>query len=112
LKLLIDFNLSPKLVRVVADLFPGSAHAQTLGFAGETDDEVIWQFAMQNGFALLTADRDFVDLAGRLGHPPKVIRLEKMNYRTRFAADLLQRNAIRIAEFGHGPLSVLVLRYK
>jgi len=112
LKLLVDFNLSPKLIPALAALFPGSAHVKTLGFAGEASDEEIWEFARTQGFALLTADRDFVNIANRLGHPPKVIRLEKMNYRTRFAGELLQRNAIRISEFGLGTEATLVLRYK
>jgi len=80
LKLLIDFNLSPKLTPALADLFPGSAHLQTLGVAGSTTDEAIWRYARDNGYALLTSDRDFVQIADRLGHPPKVIRLARMNY--------------------------------
>ena len=112
MKLLIDFNLSPKLTPALADLFPGSAHLQTLGFAGTTADEVIWKYARDQGFSLLTSDRDFVEIADRLGHPPKVIRLVRMNYRTRFAVELLRTNAIRIAEFGLGPQAVLMLSYK
>jgi predicted nuclease of predicted toxin-antitoxin system len=109
LKLLIDFNLSSKLIPALTDLFPGSVHVQTLGFAGATADEVIWRYARDEGFALLTSDRDFIEIADRLGHPPKVIRLVKMNYRTRFALEILRTNAIRIAEFGLGPQAVLLL---
>jgi predicted nuclease of predicted toxin-antitoxin system len=112
LKLLIDFNLSPKLIPALVDLFPGSAHLQTLGFAGTTADEVIWEYAREQGFALLTSDRDFVEIADQLGHPPKVVRLARMNYRTRFAVELLRSNAIRIAEFGLGTQALLVLHYK
>ena len=112
MKLLIDFNLSPKLIPALADLFPGSAHVQALGFAGSTNDEAIWEYARDNGYALLTSDRDFIEIADRLGHPPKVIRLARMNYRTKFAVELLRTNAIRIAEFGSGEQAVLVLHYK
>lgn len=112
MKLLADYNLSPRLIEALAELFPGSATVVTLGFAGETPDEVIWRFAGENGFAVLTSDRDFLAIAERLGHPPKVIRLEKMNYRTKYAVDLLQRNAIRIAEFGLNDQAVLVLRLR
>jgi predicted nuclease of predicted toxin-antitoxin system len=58
LKLLIDFNLSPKVIPALADLFPESVHIKTLGFAGETSDEKIWECARDQGFALLTSDRD------------------------------------------------------
>ena len=110
MKLLVDFNLSPKLIPAFADLFPGSVHVQTC-LPGDATDEAIWKYARDQGFALLTSDRDFVEIAHRLGHPPKVIRLARMNYRTRFAAELLQRSAIRIAEFEAGDLGVLVLHY-
>ncbi len=112
MKLLLDFNLSPRLVPLLEELFPGSTHLKLLGFDGETGDEVIWAYARENGFALLTSDADFLTIAQRRGDPPKLIRLEKMNYRTRFAAELLRRNAIRIAEFGLGNEPVLVLRYR
>jgi predicted nuclease of predicted toxin-antitoxin system len=73
LKILLDFNLSPKLLAAIAGLFPGSAHVQGVGFRGETPDELIWQFAAREGFTLLTSDRDFLELAARFGHPPKVV---------------------------------------
>jgi predicted nuclease of predicted toxin-antitoxin system len=41
-----------------ADLFPGSVHVQTLGFAGATADEVIWQYAREEDFTLLTSDEN------------------------------------------------------
>jgi predicted nuclease of predicted toxin-antitoxin system len=110
LKLLLDFNLSPKLIPLLAELFPGSEHLKALGFDGETKDREIWRYARENGFALLTSDRDFLDISERLGHPPKVVRLEKMNYRTRVALELLRRNAIRIAEFGMSEQPVFILK--
>jgi predicted nuclease of predicted toxin-antitoxin system len=69
-------------------------HLRTAGFEGETPDEVIWQFAKENGFTILTSDRDFVAIAERYGHPPKLIRYQRMNYRTRFAAELIRGNAV------------------
>ncbi len=110
MKLLLDFNLSPRLIPLLAELFPGSTHLKLLGFDGETEDEKIWTFARENGFALLTSDADFLRISKQRGDPPKLIRLEKMNYRTRFAAELLRRNAIRIAEFGLSDEPVLILR--
>jgi predicted nuclease of predicted toxin-antitoxin system len=71
---------------------------------------VIWEYAKQHGYSLLSADRDFVELANRLGAPPKLVYLAKMAYRTREAAELIQRNAVRIAEFDKSGEAVLVLR--
>jgi predicted nuclease of predicted toxin-antitoxin system len=97
-KFLLDFNLSPKLVGMIDDLWPGSIHIRDAGFEGETPDEAIWQYARQNGFTILTADYDFLHLADRYGHPPKLIRLEGMNYPTQLAAELLRGHAVVISE--------------
>ena len=110
MKLLLDFNLSPKLVELLADLFPDTLHARDAGLAGETPDETIWSYAKQNGFAILTSDYDFVELSHRYGPPPKVIRLESMNYRTRMAAELIRTNAVLLTEFERSDRGILSLR--
>ncbi len=112
MKLLLDFNLAARLVDFIADLFPESVHLHTLGFAGEVPDEVIWRYARENGFAILTCDRDFLELANRFGQPPKIIRLDNMNYRSRVAAELIRSHAILISEFANNDRPVLVLRAK
>ena len=110
MKLLLDFNLSPKLLQLLSGLFPGTTHAQMTDLPAEAQDIVIWEYAKRENFSILTADRDFLTLANRFGQPPKVIRLESMNYRTRQAAVMLQRNSIRMAEFAKSDAGVLVLR--
>jgi predicted nuclease of predicted toxin-antitoxin system len=74
-KLLFDANLSRRIVPLLEDLFPGSAHISRVGLAGETPDAAIWEFAKQNGFAIVTADADFVHIADMHGAPPQIIRL-------------------------------------
>jgi predicted nuclease of predicted toxin-antitoxin system len=54
LKLLFDANLSPKLVRRLADLFPGLAHVIDTGLAQFTLNTVIWDYAALNGFTIVT----------------------------------------------------------
>lgn len=110
MKLLFDANLSRRIVPLLEDLFPGSAHISQVGLAGETPDAAIWEFAKRNRFAIVTADADFVRLADLHGAPPPVIRLERMNYSTEVAAELVRRYAIAITEFERSAKSVLVLR--
>jgi predicted nuclease of predicted toxin-antitoxin system len=110
LKLLFDANLSPKLVKRLAELFPDSAHVFSAGLGKDTSDERIWTHAGANGFTIVTADADFVRLAETLGPPPRVIRLEKCNYKTSFVEELLRRNAIRIADLGQSDRPLLVIR--
>jgi predicted nuclease of predicted toxin-antitoxin system len=97
-KLLLDENLSPRLLRQIEDLFAGSVHVRFVGLKQRPDGE-IWDFARSNGFAILTADADFQDLAVSLGHPPKVILLKGCDYGNAVAEALIRGQAIRIMEF-------------
>lgn len=91
-------------------LFPGSVHVAQVSLSSGTPDQKIWDYAEENGFAILTADTDFVTLANTLGSPPKVILLENCDYPTSIAAQVLRANATRISEFEHGPEHLLILR--
>jgi predicted nuclease of predicted toxin-antitoxin system len=95
---------------MLEDLSPGSSQVIALGFSGETPDQTIWEAAKSRGFTIVTADSDFIQLSTRYGAPPKVIRLEHMDYSTQVAADLIRRNAITIAEFEKSMENILVLR--
>jgi predicted nuclease of predicted toxin-antitoxin system len=94
-KLLLDENLSRRLVRRIEDLFPGTRHVASEGLLQAPDSEV-WNYARVNGFAIVSADADFYELAITLGPPPKA---------------LIRNESIRIAEFEKDPeKAVLVLR--
>ncbi|WP_147846931.1 DUF5615 family PIN-like protein [Vineibacter terrae] len=54
MKLLLDENLPPSLVRTVAGKFPDSTHVLQLGF-GQTPDEAIYRFAGSNGFTIVSS---------------------------------------------------------
>jgi len=107
-KLLLDENLSRRLVRRIEDLFPGSGHVSSEGLL-QAHDEVIWQYAG----SIVTADADFYELAITLGPPPKVIWLRGCDYPTAQAEELIRSQVIRIAEFSEEPeRAVLVLQRK
>jgi len=110
LKLLFDANLSPKLVGRLDELYPDSLHVFETGLARYTSDETIWEYARTNGFTIVTADADFLDLAYSRGVPPKVVRLENCNYRTARVEILLRRHAIWIAELEQSSRATLVIR--
>ena len=98
MKLLFDQNLSFKLCRQLDDLFPGSSQVRLLGLE-RADDRRIWDYAKANGFALVTLDADFVEMAGLLGPPPKVIRLRCGNQTTAAIDALLRGRAEVIVDF-------------
>jgi predicted nuclease of predicted toxin-antitoxin system len=49
-KLLLDENVSDRIVQQIVDLFPDSTHVKAIGLK-EADDSVVWAWAKQRGFA-------------------------------------------------------------
>jgi predicted nuclease of predicted toxin-antitoxin system len=74
-------------------------HIFDTGLARYPSDEII-----------VTADSDFLSLAGSRGAPPKIVRLENCNYRTAQVEDLLRRHAIWIAELEQSSRTTLVIK--
>jgi len=70
--LLLDQNLSPRLVPALADLFPGSAHVADLGL-DRADDVAVWEHARSDNYTIVTKDADFGELSVVRGFPPKVV---------------------------------------
>jgi predicted nuclease of predicted toxin-antitoxin system len=71
MKLLFDENLSYKLVRLLADLFPDSIHVRDVGLKAAEDSE-IWKYAQDNSFIICSKDSDLHQRSFLLGFPPKV----------------------------------------
>jgi hypothetical protein len=61
-KLLLDENLSRKLVVLLAELYPGAAHVAQFGLLASPDLEV-WEFAKAKNFVIVSTDADFYELA-------------------------------------------------
>ena len=98
-KLLLDQNVSPRLAETLADLFPGSAHVQSLGL-DRSSDAPVWDFARDNDFIIVTKDVDFSDRSTLLGHPPKVIWIRLGNCTTFLIGSALRRHSEQIEAFG------------
>ena len=58
MKLLFDQNLSPRLVRRLADIYADSIHVREIGLR-DADDSAIWDYAKLNGFVIVSKDSDF-----------------------------------------------------
>ena len=98
MKLLFDQNLSFKLCARLADVFPDSNQARLLNL-DQADDRVLWQHARANGFALVSQDADFADMAALYGPPPKVLWLRCGNHPTEVIEQLLRDHAEAIRAF-------------
>jgi predicted nuclease of predicted toxin-antitoxin system len=98
LKILLDENLSPRLVELLSDLYPGSAHVHQCGL-GSSDDSTIWDYARTNGFTIVSKDSDFEERSILLGCPPKVILLRASNCTSKEIAVLLRTAFSQIDHF-------------
>lgn len=99
MKLLFDQNLSFKLCSRLADLFPKSNQVRRQGL-DQADDSTLWRYAKDNGFAIVSQDSDFADMAALYGFPPKVIWLRCGNQPTEVICALLRDHAQAIIDFG------------
>ena len=99
MKLLLDENLSHRLIVRLEEAFPGTDSVHQVGLRSQPDNEVIWPYAAKHGFAIVSKDEDFRRLSFSRGYPPKVIYLIAGNAGTNQVADLLLRNKDRIATF-------------
>lgn len=107
MKLLLDENLSPRLVRIVEDLFPGTQHVRDVGLKS-AGDQVVWEFAGAHEFAIISKDGDFRQRSLLYGMPPKVIGLLVGNCSTGFVAQIIRDNAPLIHRFGDDPTAAFL----
>lgn len=109
MKLLLDENLSDRIVDRIIDLYPSSEHVKLLGLTN-TDDRIIWEYAKANGFAIVSKDSDFHQRSLVYGHPPKFIYLRTGNSPTSNIVLILRDNFDTIIEFENRETeSILVL---
>ena len=101
MKLLLDNNLSPKLVEKLADIFPESSHVALLGLDRSHDSEV-WNAARESGYTLVSKDSDFNELLAVKGFPPRVIWMRLGNCTTTEAAQTLRKHSAEIIHFRSG----------
>ena len=98
MKLLLDQNLSHRLLTALQGHFPDSTHVRLAGMERASDTD-IWQFARDRGFCIVTLDADFYDLSVLRGPPPKVVWLQTGNTSTASVGDLLIRRLDVLREF-------------
>jgi predicted nuclease of predicted toxin-antitoxin system len=109
MKLLFDQNLSDALVTRLSDLFPESAHVETIGL-GRSDDVQIWDYARERGFAIVSKDSDFQQRSMLFGAPPKVVWLRVGNCPTSRIEKLIRDQSVTLHTFDSDPVqSILII---
>ena len=98
MKLLLDQNLSPRLLRTLEAVYPGSSHVRLLGLR-DADDGVVWEFARDHEFTIVSKDSDFHQRSFVLGFPPKVIWIRRGNCATTDIETVFRERQPSILEF-------------
>ena len=109
MKLLIDQNISYRLITSLKNIFPEITHTKELSLETASDED-IWKYAKENGYVIVTKDSDFNDLAVLRGLLPKIIWIQKGNCSTDDILRLLTENHQLIIEFmGDKQNSILMI---
>ena len=79
MKLLLDENLSRRIVPFLQNDFPETTHVALVKLEAASDNEV-WNFAKLNHFVIVTKDADFYELSlTNNDNAPKVVWLRILN---------------------------------
>jgi len=109
-QLLLDENLSERLLPLLIERFPQSTHVRLIGLGGASGT-AIGEWASQHELVLVFKDEDFLDLSTARGFPPKVVCLGIGNASNAAAAALLLQAAATIEQFlSHPEAGFLLLR--
>lgn len=99
MKILVDNNISPKVVSLLNKFLPDSKHVSELGLDINTEDEQIWDYAIAHNYSVRTKDNDFEAMSRLFGCPPKVVQLIWGNKPTLAIIQILDSSKEKILEF-------------
>jgi len=97
-KLLLDQNLSHRLVESLADLYSQVNHVRSVGLSRAVDGDV-WDYARAHGYTIVTKDGDFSGRAFLFGPLPKVVWIQLGNCPTDEVARLLRDRHVDVTAF-------------
>ena len=98
MKILLDQNISFRVVALLLNTFETVKQIKELGLVDASDLE-IRNYALKNDYTIITFDSDFIDLANLKGSPPKIIWLRFGNSTNLKIAHKLTSKAKIIKEF-------------
>lgn len=101
MRLLLDENLSPRLARLLRDVFPGIASVREIGLRGAPDAQIARR-AIADGWCVVTADGRFGASLPKWPPPPLIIHVAMHNPTTITVEHLLRIERERIQAFLRG----------
>ena len=106
--LLLDQNLSHRLVAALSEAFPGSVHVRDVGLA-RADDAAVWDYAKHRNLVIVSKDGDFHQMSFLYGAPPKVVWLRAGNCTSDQALTLLLDHSGAIETFAEDAEATLLV---
>jgi predicted nuclease of predicted toxin-antitoxin system len=107
MKILLDANISWKLTKILKPIFDECIHVDLIGLNVPAQDIDIWNYALNNGYIIITKDNDFVDLLEIKGFPPKVVLLKIGNNSSKALGELLINIKPMIEDFENSNYGLL-----
>ena len=112
MKLLLDANISWKLVDKLRPIFGECAHVDYIGLNVPAYDMEIWNYALDYGFVIITKDNDFLDILDVYGFPPKIVLLRTGNNSSQAILELLINSKSEIEELENSKNGLLEILNK
>jgi len=91
MKILLDANISYKLIKELKPIFGECNHVDLIGLNVPAQDIDIWKYAKVNEYIIITKDEDFMNLLETKGFPPKIVLLRTGNNSSKALAELLKK---------------------
>ena len=99
MKLLLDENLSWRIITKLYPFFEVIVHSSELEIFQPPTDLSLWNYAKTNGFTIVSKDDDFEKIVLLRKAPPKLIYLKTFNLNTNKIVDLIIEKLDKINEF-------------
>ena len=112
MKLLLDANISWRLCSPLAEEFGECFHVNKTGLVTPPSDSMIWNYARENDFVIVSHDTDFLDMLYAKGFPPKIIFLKTGNIDTATTLKLIIRAKETIIEWSGKETGLLEITIK
>ena len=100
MRFLVDNQLPATLSRCLVKLGHESVHVSDVGFDGSTDKQ-IWDYAVRQGYVIISKDADFFDLQLTQRKCTPVIWVRLGNCRTGYLCSVFERHIKAIVEQLH-----------
>ena len=101
MKLLLDANISGRVVNRLKTHFRDCLHVDEIGLTIPVKDIDIWKYALLNNCIIITNDKDFLNLLVETTTPPKVVLIRTSNQSSGYLAGLIIKHADDFSALGN-----------